>query len=399
MKWQNRGHEFDEIGSVFQANQQIYVYGLKQDIQAIIAQLAFLGTEVRSLTPLPGHGSGLKKILTLVNWLRSPTRPGRECLTGGSRGKIVLLPECYAKDKSLMALFREKGFEIDRTLFLAERFLRTYLPVYALYVKNLIYFPDISFIPSTKCNLNCKCCLNFTPFLKKMEDEPVARLKQEVDLFFSKVDYIGMFHISGGEPLLYPQLGELLAYIGQKYRQKIHDLAVTTNGTRNISDELLCILGKYHISVICDDYTSTLPQYKVTLKKLISDLKNKNICHRVNKVRRWIDLAPDITDNSGMSDDELIRFCTACAVPWSEYHSGRLYACNYAHYAEKAGLSTCDATEYLDFATLSREQARELIEFRAGFTEKGYTEFCKRCAGFNNNPYRRIPAEQATRRG
>ncbi len=399
MKWQNRGHEFDEIGSIFQANRQIYVYGMEHDAQAIAAQLAFLGEEVRTLTPLPGRGSGLKKISTLANWLRRPERQGKECITGNSQGKIVLLPESYARDKAIITELSKIGFKLNQTLFQADRFLRTYLPIYALYVKNLVYFPDISFIPSTKCNLNCKCCLNFTPYLKKMEDEPVARLKQEVDLFFSKVDYIGMFHISGGEPLLYPHLGELLTYIGTKYRQQIYDLAVTTNGTRNIFDGLLDIFGKYHISVICDDYTRTLPQYKVTLKKLISDLKNKNICHRVNKVRRWIDLAPDITDNSGMSEDDLIRFCNACAVPWREYHSGRLYACNYAHYAEKAGLGTCDATEYLDFTTLSREQARELIEFRAGFTEKGYMEFCKHCAGFNNNPYRRVPAEQATRKG
>ncbi len=399
MKWQNRGHEFDELGSVFQANKEIYIYGTDRDAQSIAAQLAFLGEKVRSVTPLPGRGAGREKIKTLLNWMKTKKHCVLKSVTENPSGKLVLLSVAYAGENSILEPLRKAGFALNRTLFWTEDFLRNYLPVYALYVKNLVYFPDISFIPSTKCNLNCRCCLNFTPYLKKMADEPLERLKDAIDLFFSKIDYIGMFHISGGEPLLYPHLGSLLAYIGDHYRGQVYDLAVTTNGTQDFPDELPEIFRKYQVSLICDDYTRTLPQYKKKFKKLRAVLQCNDICHRINRVRSWIDLAPEITDNSGMTEDDLVLFCNACSVPWSEYHNGKLYSCNYAHYAEKAGFAAGDATEYLDFATLTPEQKKELIEFRAGYTEKGYMEFCKHCAGFNNNPYKRIPAEQATRRG
>ncbi|WP_300909553.1 hypothetical protein, partial [uncultured Desulfovibrio sp.] len=194
MKWQNRGHEFDELGSVFQANKEIYIYGTDRDAQSIAAQLAFLGEKVRSVTPLPGRGAGREKIKTLLNWMKTKKHCVLKSVTENPSGKLVLLSVAYAGENSILEPLRKAGFALNRTLFWTEDFLRNYLPVYALYVKNLVYFPDISFIPSTKCNLNCRCCLNFTPYLKKMADEPLERLKDAIDLFFSKIDYIGMFH-------------------------------------------------------------------------------------------------------------------------------------------------------------------------------------------------------------
>lgn len=394
MKWRDRGHEFDELGAVFQQCHEILIYAIDGVATSAAARLAFLDKDIRLLTPRPGCGSGLGKLRTAANWLWASNRQGLECLAEEAAGKIFLLPKCFDKDGELLNQLLKAGFRWNRTVFWLEEFMRQYLPVYALYVKNQVYFPDVSFIPSTKCNLRCKHCLNFTPFLKKMHDEPIERLKAEIDLYFSKINYTGMFHISGGEPLLYPHLEELLSYIGANYRTKMYELAFTTNGTQKISDSICDTIKKYSVHVICDDYTSTLKNMKGKYKELIKRLKEKSIKYRINKVRKWIDLAPEITDNSSMSEEELISFCENCSVPWCEYFGGRIYSCNYAHYGEKAGLTFCDSTEYLDLTSVTENQKKELVEFRIGYTEKGYMEFCKRCAGFNNNPYKRQPAEQ-----
>lgn len=398
MKWRNRGHEFDDLGAVFQTHRQIHIYAVERVARDAAAKFALLGECPCFIRPLPARGAGLEKIRSLINRLTTHERRSLKSVCREPEGKIVLLPRCYAGEKAVLDPLLKSGFAFNRTVFWLEDFLRTYLPVYALYVKNIVYFPDISFIPSTKCNLNCKCCLNFTPFLKTMRDEPIERLKSEIDLFFSRIDCIGMFHVSGGEPFLYPHIEELLSYVGERYRDRIHELAVTTNGTREISDGLCTVLKKYSICVICDDYTRTLRKYKGEFKKLLECLRRHHVCFRINRVRWWIDLAPESTDNSKMTDDELVSFCDACAVPWAEYHSGKLYSCNYAHYAEKADLVPQGTTEYIDFSTLDDTQKKELVEFRAGYTKKGFMEFCKKCAGFGNNPYRRIPAEQGVRR-
>lgn len=402
MKWQNRGHEFDELGAWFQSHREIYIYTWEGEyVQAIADRLSFLGEKISFIDPVPEASSPRWRVRRWLDVRRGRFGKNTVLLSDvlrRSRGKLVLIPTGYAGPENILSRLEKNGFVLNKTVFWSEDFLRKYLPIYALYVKNKVYMQDISFIPSTKCNLNCAHCLNLTPYLKKMKDEPLEELKRQVDLFFSKVDYIGLFHVSGGEPILYPHLRELLAYIGEHYRGQIRQLATTTNGTQKFSDEICGTLREYDVQLICDDYTDTLPEYRDRFRELIEDLQRNGVHYVVNKADRWIDLAPDSTDHSRMSEEQLIEFCDACSVPWREYYGGRLYACNYAHYAEKAGLCVCDETEYIDFATMTRDQYRELIEFRAGYTEKGYVEFCKRCAGFGNNPYSRTPAIQTPRR-
>lgn len=394
MKWKNRGHEFDKLGSCLQTNKQIYIYWTEKEAYNVTKLLSFLGEQIHIIRPYPGIGHGIEKIKTVINFKTAKKSLSLQDILTNPYGKIILIPSSYSYHKILISKLNSSGFIFNNRLFQIEDFLRKYLLIYAFYVKKIVYFPDISFVPSTKCNLNCKCCLNLTPFLKIMKDEPIDRLKKEVDLFFSKVDYIGLFHISGGEPSLYPNLSELLIYINENYRNQIYKLAITTNGTQKFSDTLLTILSNHKIFVIVDDYTYTLKKFTKQLKELLISLNKYKICYIVNRPKTWIDLAPDITNHYNMNEDELTNFFNKCDVPWCEYYNGKLYSCNYAHYAEKAGLTICDNTEYINFFEITDNKKSELIEFRFGYTEKGYMEFCKRCAGFNNNPYKRIPAEQ-----
>ena len=52
--------------------------------------------------------------------------------------------------------------------------------------------------------------------------------------------------------------------------------------------------------------------------------------------------------------------------------------------------------ETYDLAGFSTEKKKELVEFRLGYTEKGFTDFCKRCRGFTvENTQKYKPAIQA----
>jgi hypothetical protein len=73
---------------------------------------------------------------------------------------------------------------------------------------------------------------------------------------------------------------------------------------------------------------------------------------------------------------------------------GKLYGCNYAGYASVAGLTAETAGDYYDLGTFSGEKKAELVEFRLGFNERGYMEFCKKCAGYGNNSHPVKAAEQ-----
>ena len=94
-------------------------------------------------------------------------------------------------------------------------------------------------------------------------------------------------------------------------------------------------------------------------------------------------MAPERTDYSGWSDEKLIKHRSECNQSWQELRDGKLYNCNYAAYATVAGIAgEQDVEEIFDLTKFNNEKKKELIEFRLGYTTKGFTNFCKKCRGF-----------------
>ena len=273
--------------------------------------------------------------------------------------------------------------------------MEIYMSLKYVYELDKMYISSISFLPSTRCNLNCEACLNFTPYIKHQMIRPLDQVKKDIDIFFSVVDYIMLFHISGGEPFLYPYLKELVTYIGENYRDKIHFLQTVTNGTIELKDDILEVLAKYQVGITIDDYRDAVPEKREAFDKALAQVEKYQLRHDVNKVDKWIDLAPTKTDHSDWNEWRLIKHFESCHEPWQELREGKLYSCNYASYAAVAGLVEENEEENFKLDTYTKNQMKELMEFRLGYNTKGYVEFCKKCAGFVDiNPYIVEPAKQ-----
>jgi len=214
-------------------------------------------------------------------------------------------------------------------------------------------------------------------------------------LLFSKIDTLLLLHISGGEPFTYPYLDELINYVAQNFGSKLGRLEMTTNGTIIPSEKLLACIRDFGLHLIIDDYREALQQYRDKHNYLLSKLNEYSISYQILKADFWVDLAPFDTDHSGLSEEQLRRHFEICSVPWQEYRNGKLYLCNYAAYAEIAGIvEKLPSNDYMDLNKINDGNKAELLEFRLGYSENGYTEFCKRCSGYHNNPYKVSAAEQ-----
>ena len=123
-----------------------------------------------------------------------------------------------------------------------------------MYSWNKVYVPSVSLVITTLCNLDCKGCLAFIHSNKNQKHYALEDLTKDIDCIFSKVDRIGLFHLTGGEPLLYPYFSELVNYIIGKYKNKIFQLGTTTNGTVVPADEICKEMKKAEMYVWVDDY-------------------------------------------------------------------------------------------------------------------------------------------------
>lgn len=290
---------------------------------------------------------------------------------------IILTISQFARPTAMENL-KALQLKKDVDFFLFEEFLS----VYYLYRCDKVYMSSISFLPSTICNLKCRHCLNFNPFAKTFYKRDFHALKQDLDLFFEKVDRIMIFHLSGGEPFLYPQIGDLIQYIDKNYGYRIDNFRTVTNGTIVPSKQLLQQLADANVEVTIDDYRHAVPQFDDNFKELIDRFNRYQVKYIINRADKWVDLAPENTDYSKMCDMWLAYHYDQCCQTWQELRDGKLFYCNYAAYAAVAGLVEETKEETFDLRKCGMGQKKQLIEFRLGYSEKGYTEFCKRCRGF-----------------
>ena len=279
-----------------------------------------------------------------------------------------------------------------------------FFSVFFAYAKNLLFFPDVSFLPSTYCNLRCAACLNFTPYIKKFEERDWSDLLEDLKLFFSCVDYIETFHVSGGEPLLYSRISDLLRFIAENYGDRIYSLETVTNGTVVPNEDFLQVLHDFPITITVDDYREALPERAEVFEKVIASLKKSTVTgigkYKVQKYDYWVDLAPHSTDHSSWNEKQLINHFDACHASFQEYKKGKLSLCNYASFAINAEIMpSLPLEDFYDLHDYDRSHLKELMEFRLGYSKRGYSEFCKKCAGmFAINPYMCVPGKQIDRR-
>lgn len=369
MKWKNKGHEYDDMFKNISEKKGFYLFGAgdygHQFLKMFKEEINIIGFIDNSTS----------KAGTLIEGIRCFAF--NDVNLKEDEG-IILTMSQIARMKPVEQLKRA-GRIHNQDYFLIEEFVS----VYNVYKYDKVYFSSISFLPSTICNLNCKHCLNFNPYAKQFYVREWEQLVKDVDMFFSCVDYIMLFHVSGGEPMLYKHTADLIEYIDKNYGHKIGTLRTVTNGTVIPKEETLEKLSKCNIEITIDDYRDAVPRFNDRFDKLIEKLDEYNINYYINKAESWIDLAHETTDYSGLSEEELIAHRDRCNQSWEELRDGKIYSCNYAAYATVAGIAgEQDIEETYNLNGFTDDKKKELIEFRLGYTEKGYTKFCKKCRGF-----------------
>jgi GTP 3',8-cyclase len=88
---------------------------------------------------------------------------------------------------------------------------------------------DLRLSVTDRCNFRCVYCMD--PDFRYMPKQQLLRLEEYVTLVRVCAGLgIEKVRLTGGEPTLYPQLGELISEIG-RLRPAVRDLALTTNGS------------------------------------------------------------------------------------------------------------------------------------------------------------------------
>jgi Predicted Fe-S oxidoreductases len=284
------------------------------------------------------------------------------------------------------------GWEEGKNLFIYHIFHYSYLPIWALCSWEKIYIPTVSFLVTTMCNLDCRGCLNFTHFNKNKCHYNIERLKSDIDILFEKVDYVGYLHLSGGEPFIYPHLGELIDYIHSKYGNRIGILGTTTNGTIIPKEKLCTTIKNANVKVWIDDYRKNVKLAREKFESVNARLLEYGISPVCNYAEHWLDI---LDEKKETNETILCARCDACDVPFISLKEQKIYGCNYCDYAQEASIMEENSYDYLDLKQINQNERACITEFIMGYSINGYYSFCKKCLGYQANNQKQIKvAEQ-----
>lgn len=388
--WCEPGHMFDEIGEIFSANNKLFLVGTHADVERLTRKLAFIGVEIESMS----LSRPCKRDLA---WLAGRAAAGCTVIIGyedAELGSLVMDRICqYGKHFRNVNIFHESDF-IDGYVTGPE----VYCGIFSVYASDKVYIPHNNILVTTVCNLNCEYCLNYTPYNKNPKHFELDELKKNIDIYFSKIDRVGLFQLSGGEPLLYPYLKEILEYILNKYKEKIDILNLVTNGTIVPDDEFLKFCKHNDIFIYLDDYTNVVINIKQKFSQTIKKFNESGVKYCHLKVPEFFITFPPIRMNFNLDGLKLQEKFRKCYIGVQNIRDGKICSCTYHAFAVNAGLIPDASDNWFDMTQMGDGilDKRKLVEFRLRFNQKGYVDWCRYCNGhISINPLRSPAAKQA----
>lgn len=238
------------------------------------------------------------------------------------------------------------------------------------------------------CSLRCKKCAAYVPYIENPSHRDLELIKRDIDGLFSVFDGVARFQIVGGEPMVYPQLDELLGYLGLKYAHKIDKLDVVTNGTIFPKENILKIMNMYGFSFSISDYSvSGVKNTSSSHYEEFMKICNRwNVSADINSSLRWIDLGAPVKQNLSM-DALKIRY-EDCKLDRRGLADGMIFGCCNQLHAYAGGvyktIKNGDCLSIDELFSVSKELAFEKwyrFDVLCEHGESGYLSFCDYCNG------------------
>lgn len=398
MKWTDPGHQLDELGGRLLKVKNLYLYGTDDRAKKAYDFLKWLGVSeefhisfVLDITVLNREGSPRefcgKRVIPFQTELcdEMSTEPEES---------LIALPwiSQTAEREILINLGIKNIYYLITSSNRRDNFFQNFVCVWYMYKHHKLLVHSEDYILTSKCNLNCKYCGNFTEYIKKPYEVSFEEFKVDIDTYFSKVDFLYHFQFCGGEPQLAKDLLKCVRYM-EKYRDRIFDLMIITNGTILPAEELVSAVKALDGYFYIDDYSATVSNSKIA--EIKAELKSYGVTYLVNTMNHWSNMDVMNTDNSGMSEEELECWKDVCNTTMCTLGEKRLYSCCYSKYAERAGFHKTAPDDYIEIEDTPK---MEILEFIQGYSRKGYTSLCTRCRGVGENARQVAPAIQIPRK-
>lgn len=258
---------------------------------------------------------------------------------------------------------------------------------------------------TTFCNLKCKHCLAFIPYYKDPRQLTFEQAKKVLNIYFQVVDTVEHFTVTGGEPLLNPEVKPILKETFKYLEQITQSVDFVTNGTLEIPDEILDLFeqNKDKTKIVLSNYGE---QLSVKIESIEEKLIQRKINYRISKFYGdslyydgWIDFSDHSLKWKNKRDrDKNAQGCIHRSGKYFVINDGELHCCSRSFWRMKNGIIPKTIGEYvpLEDESFSIDEKRK---FLLEMYSKTSSTSCAYCVGLRNDVPREYPAQQLTNFG
>lgn len=184
---------------------------------------------------------------------------------------------------------------------------------------------DISYMVTSACTLRCEHCVEKLPDYPLQQNLPLQIILDDISKLLGSCRFIHRFCITGGEPLLHPQLPELLEFLLQA--EQVGMIFLYTSGTVVPSSTLLERLENQRVVVNLSSYGARLPaRLEENFDRFREQLKGLEIACNIYPHKTWFDMGTYETNS--LDARELRAGFAACPFrSCMTIHAGVLYRC------------------------------------------------------------------------
>ena len=388
MKWNNKGHQFDEVGEkltkMFKEKDGVWIFGAGiygKDLRTLFSKYEF-----SCFKGFIDNNANKKNEITdceVCLFDEYIDRGGNDWIVIAAEGVHVAEIQKQLEDKGKIK--NEDFFDIDY-------FLSFIFPVISMYAFDKLYTRIGQISVTERCTLKCKKCAHGCYAVDNSRDDMnINDVFISSDYFFKAFDYVTEFSLLGGEPLLYKELIEAIEYIGSEYRNQMVTFSVTSNGTIFPSDQLIDVMKKHEMLYRISNYSKVLPRLSKQYEKITNKLKDAGIEYRFREDFVWSDFGFDHVDRQN-NKNELIQTFDNCHTGCREIRKNKFYFCVMARStSENLGFRVGEE-DYLALDICDNRM--NILEYNLGYSEKGYLDMCNFCYGGDVEKHLILAGEQ-----
>lgn len=220
MRFLRSGETFDEYrkrtSSEFSRNDSYVVYGLGRFFRSF---RDIFREELQIAAGIDHHANQIEE-----SGFRVYT-PDEFLKQDDGNAKIIILPQynMYDEISSFLSL---SGISSQRYISAFELMI-----LWGMEYHRKLYIPEVNCFLTTACTLNCTACSQLTPYHRRAFTLSLSEVIENIDLCFRAADYVNDFILVGGETFLYPQLGDVLSYLSERYAKRFGEIHIFSNGT------------------------------------------------------------------------------------------------------------------------------------------------------------------------